>query len=271
VSITLYVTETADAVRQKIVGFAQVGGLLITNWLVGAVGQQIFETVVQLVAAESQIVAQSIRGFASLDTATDPGDVDAYDSANVNLAPAQGFLSNKGSADYGTERIGETFATGTLTFANTGPGAAQQTIPGTPSITFQSTAQNSNGDYPTYRNSNTSPIVVGVGATVSVPIIADQPGTAYNAPTSGLVTQLVSTLPGVTVTNPSPVLGTDRQDADSYRAACREAASLTSPNGPADSYRYLATTGRDDGTCVVLTPGVSRKRFRRRLLKGNCL
>ena len=246
----LYVAETADSVRAKIVGYAQTANLLITNWIAGAVGQQVLETVAQTLAGELAIVAQAIRGAASLDTSTDPGDVDPYDPANASLAPSPGFLSNKGRADYGTERIGETYATGTINFANglvPNSGAVNQTIaPG--ALTFQSTVPNDAGVYPTYRNSNTAPISVGVGVTVSVPVEAEQPGIAYNAASANIVTILVNTLPGVTVTNPSPILGTDRQPADAYREACREAASLTSPNGPSDSYRYLATTGRDDGT-----------------------
>ncbi len=63
--------------------------------------------------------------------------------------------------------------------------------------------------------------------------------------------------PGRSAGPAAAVLGTDRQGAEDYRNVCREAASLTSPNGPADSYDYLAKTGRDDGTYGNSTTGSS--------------
>lgn len=250
----LYVAETVDSIRTKIVGYAQAGGLIISNWIAGAMGQQILEVLANTAAGVTTVNAKAIRGFASLDTSVDPGDVDPYDPSNQLLPFAPGFLSDKGSNDYGTERIGSTFATGAVTFNNAGTGAANQNLPAL-SVTFQRNYANADGSVPTFRNG--AAITCSAGVTLTgVPIIAETAGSAFGA-SPGTVTILVSTLPGVTVTNPSAILGTDLQLADDYRAACREAAALTSPNGPADAYRYLATTGRDDGTWGNSTTGNS--------------
>src|SRR5262249_21644553 len=51
---------------------------------------------------------------------------------------------------------------------------------------------------------------------------------------------LTTTLVGCTATNPAAVLGTDREDADVYRARCRQAPSRLSLGGPSSIYEYLA-------------------------------
>ena len=253
-SLYLYTAETVVSVRSKIIGYAQSAGGALSNWIAGGVGFQILNTVSMTVQEFTSIAAKATRAFASLDTATDPGDLDPYDPLNQTYAAAPGGLSDVGSNFYGTERIDATEATGTITFANTGTGAVNQNLPAF-SVTFQRSNANSDGTFPLYRNS--AAIVCNVGVTLTnVPIVAESPGSASNA-TSGQVTILVTTLPGVTVTNSGPVLGLDRQPADAYRVACRQAAALTSPNGPADAYRYLATTGRDDGTYGNSTTGNS--------------
>ncbi len=258
-SLYLYIAETVDSVRSKVVGYAQSGRPKITNWISGGVGQQILEAVANTVAGLTVQQARAIRGFASLDTSVDPGDADPYDPGNAALAPDAGYLSDKGSNEYGTGRIGETEATGSINFINTGAGAVNQSLPAF-SVTFQRDTADADGFQPTYRNS--AAIVCGAGVSLTaalgtaVPIICETAGTSGNA-SAGHVTILVTTLPGVTVTNPAAVLGTDRQSAEDYREACREAAALTSPNGPSDAYRYLATTGRDDGTWGNSTTGNS--------------
>lgn len=240
----VYVAETVDSVRSKIVGYAQTAGLKISNWIAGGIGKQLLETVAPSIQFFTTIAAKTARTFGSLDTATDPGDDDPYDPLNVTYPSAPGGLSDKGSNDYGTERIGNTFAVGTVTFANTGTGNINQTHDAF-ALTFQRDNANADGSRPLYRNSAAVSVLAGV--TADIPIVAENPGTSSNA-SAGHVTIVVNTLPGVTITNAAAVLGTDRQGADDYRAVCREAASLTSPNGPSDSYDYLAKTGRDDGT-----------------------
>jgi hypothetical protein len=269
-SIFLYVSETVDSVRSKLVGYAQLGGLVMSNWLLGGAGRQLLEAVAKTVEASTRQNAQAIRGFASLDTSVDPGDVDPYDAGNVLLAPSAGYLSDLGSNVYGTTREEASFATGFVTFTNSGAGAVSQTfLPF--ALTLQRDFANADGSVPQYRNADGGPtysrpgggtiaanpdgsLTVGVGIDVLLPIQAEEVGSASNASATH-VSVLVNVLPGVTVSNAAAVLGSDRQGADAYRDACREEAALTSPNGAGDAYRYLAVTARSDGTYGKSTTG----------------
>lgn len=257
----LYASETTASVRAKIVGYAQAAGLRISNWIVGGVGLQILETIAPTVATYTAQAAQAIRGFASLDTSTDPGDPDPYDATNAGLDPEPGYLSDFGSNVFGTDRIGEDFAVGTVTFTNAGAGAVSQTF-APDALTFQRDYADATGLAPTYRNTDGGPtyqlvgggtlaangdgtLTVGVGLGVFLPIQCEQGGTAGSA-TATHISILVNSLPGVTVSNLNAVLGSDRESADPYRARCRIAPASVSPNGPADAYRYIALGAERD-------------------------
>ena len=250
-SIFLYVAETVDSIRSKYIGYLQAAGSTFSNWIAGGIGQQMIEASSNVVQEFTQIAAKAVRGFASLDTSTDPGDYDPYDPTNQTLPFTPGLLSDLGSNVYGTERVLQGAAVGPLTFNNSGTGAVNQNLPAF-SVSAQRNYANADGTYPLYRNS--AAIVCNAGQTVTVPIVAESPGSAYGA-TATSIDSLINSLPGVTVSNPDQLVGTDLQSANDYRAACREAASLTSPNGPSDSYEYLAKTGRDDGTWGNSTTG----------------
>jgi hypothetical protein len=84
---------------------------------------------------------------------------------------------------------------------------------------------------------------------VSLPIAAREAGTASNA-APGEIGTLVNRPVGVTVTNPTSALGTNREDKVLYRARCRSQAIATSPNGPSDAYLRLANTN-PDGTLLL--------------------
>ncbi len=190
-SAFVYVAETVDSVRSKIVGYAGVAGLKISNWIAGGIGKQLLETVAPAIQFFTTIAAKTARAFGSLDSATDPGDPDLYDPLNVTYPAAPGGLSDKGSNDYGTERIGNTFAVGTVTFANTGTGNVNQNHPAF-ALTFQRDNANADGSKPLYRNS--AAISVNAGVTTDIPIVAENPGTSSNA-AAGHVTVKVSTYP----------------------------------------------------------------------------
>lgn len=259
------VPETLASIRAKMKGYMVAAGSAVTDWIIGAVSQQILEAVNQANWTEAGEVSALVRGYASLDTSTDPGDIDPYDPTIATLTPAPGFLSQKGEGDYGTPRIGQTFATGQVTLTNGYSGAVTFAVG---ALTFTSSGPGN----PTYRNTNGGPIysrpgggtiaanpdgslTVPAGLDVFLPVQAEVIGTGSNA--SGGQLSLTTTLAptGVTATNANSILGSDREAADLYRDKCREAAALTSPNGPADSYRYLATTARDDGTYGKSTTG----------------
>jgi hypothetical protein len=254
----LLTTTDAAGVRRMIIGYAQSAGLAITNWAVGGVGQQILEAVTETIANVTEVDAYVIRSYASLDTATDPGDPDPYDPANVNRTPAAGGLSNLGENVYGTVRDGATFAAGTWTFDNTG-GLVPRTF-GPSSLVLTWTAVSPPNPPPVYYNGPDSSIytnpdgtvTVTAGATLDIPIVAFQEGAASSAPPSAIT--LTTSLVGVTGTNAEAVVGVDRETATAYRARCRLAPARTSLGAPPATLEYLATTLLD-GTPLTNASG----------------
>jgi hypothetical protein len=233
---------TSSQVRATVLGYLQAAGLTVTNWRVVGVAKQMFEGFVAAsqgyVASESAIV----RGFASLDTSTDPGDVDAYDPNNQDLPAAPGFLSAMGANTFGTTREGANFATGICAFVNVGP-SARVLAPG--SVIWTWTAGTPPNPPPTYINTDDASIyldgtvTVPAGTSIDLPVRCQVQGAIGSAPGSSL--SLTTTLVGCTSTNPNAIVGNDREDAGTYRTRCRQAPARLSLGGPSDAYAYLAT------------------------------
>lgn len=245
----LVANETLASVRSRVLAYAKAAGLSVTNWLEGSVGQQMAQAVAEAVHTSTLEATAMIRGYASLDTSTDPGDVDPYDEANVDLPAGPGYLSNLGANVFGTTRGEETFATGFVTFTNAGAVARVLTPE---QLTFTWTAPappdpNAPPDpKPTYRNAPDDSIYVGgsvtvpAGGSIVLPVVAEQAGPLSNAPTSGLT--LTTTLVGCSATNNSPITGQARESADAFRARCRLAPNRVSLAGPGGFYEYFART-----------------------------
>lgn len=90
-------------------------------------------------------------------------------------------------------------------------------------------------------------------ANVSIPIRAVEIGSEGGAE-ANTITLMTTPLPGVTVTNPAAVVGTDPETDEQLRARCRASLGSLSPNGPRDAYIYVATTSqRDDGSEIGVT------------------
>lgn len=245
-----------SSLRSQIIGYATAAGLKITNWRVQGVGNQILETVVSAVFIAAALVPTAIRGFASLDLSTDPGDEDDFDPDNEARTPGPGFLSNLGANTHGTTREEATFATGFVSFTNAGPGS--RTI--APSdLVATWTGGTPPSPPPTYFNSNDPAIYVGgtvtvpAGTTRLLPIQCQTEGAIGSAPSSVLT--LTTSLLGCSLTNADPILGNDREDADTYRARCRLASARLSLGGPAAAYEYLAAKNLD-GTPLLNVSGV---------------
>jgi hypothetical protein len=256
----LVAPSTLDSVRNTVLGYAQAARLKVTDWIVGGTSQQIFESVATALQSFTQIVPQVTRGFASLDTSTDPGDADPYDPANASAAPAEGYLSALGAGTFGTARAGQTFATGFakgfVTLTNGGL-SARTFSPG--GLIFTRSTASPDGSHPTYRNVADAVLsaiytnadgscTLSAGASLTLPVEAIEAGTASNAPESTL--SLTTSLLGCSATNATPVLGSDREDAATYRARCRQAAARLSFGGPSDAVEYFAAKN-PDGTPLL--------------------
>lgn len=103
----------------------------------------------------------------------------------------------------------------------------------------------------TYRN--VEPLSIADGATdAAVLLIADEAGTGSDA-APGMITVVVSDQIGVTVTNPSAVLGSDDELDEDLRTRCRAKLEALSPNGPRGIYEFVAKTPSLAGTSVTIT------------------
>lgn len=229
-------------VRTTVLGYLQAAGLKVSNWRVIGVGKQMFEGFVA--ASQAYVSSQSaiVRGFASLETSTDPGDVDDYDPNNQDLPAAPGFLSAMGGNFYGTTREDANFATGICTFLNLGTGA-RVLSPG--SVIWTWTVGTPPDPPPTYINTNDPSIyldgtvTVPAGTSIDLPVRCQVQGLIGSAPANSL--SLTTTLVGCSSTNPAAIVGNDREDAATYRTRCRQAPARLSLGGPSDAYAYLAT------------------------------
>jgi len=243
--------EAIEASRARVVGNLKAAGLAVTSWITGTVPDQIKEGMVNAVNAAAALTSMLVRGRASLDTATDPGDPDPYDAGNAALAPRRGFLSEYGEGVFGTPRIDEDFAKGFWTFANSG-GSAVFIAPEQVSFA-RDTVNPATGNAPTYRNPADASIytnpdgtaTIPAGGTLTIPIVAEERGIASNAG-AGAVDLVTSLGSGVSGTNAAAVVASVREDADAYRARCRAAAALLSLNGPEDAYRVIALGAQKD-------------------------
>ncbi len=231
--------EVMTATRARIVGYAKAAGLILTNFIKGSVPEQVLEAMTQTANTAAAIASAVIRGRSSLDSSTDPGDPDPYNPGRVNETPGPGYLSEYGAGMYGTPRIGDDFANGTMTITN-GSGSAIYIAPET--VTFAKTLDAA----VTYRNEADASIytnpdgtaTIAAGDTLDVPLVCEIQGTDGNAGAGAV--ELVTTLgTSVTATNAAVIVAQEREAADPYRARCRTAAALLSLNGPADAYRFI--------------------------------
>ena len=238
-----FLEATLAEVQGKIAQFAALGKLYLTAWQVGDPGEQLYQAISRTIQYYTIQNATVVRGFVSLDTATDPGDEDPYSPGNAALDPIPGFLSYLGENTYYTFRILATFAGTKVTFTNAtafpvgpfAPGDITLARAGHPEITF------TNAPMPAvYTGPGGTYTLPGFGA-IDLDVTAESPGSLSSAG-PGEISVNVSFGIAVTVANAAAALGNDRESAPNYRERCREQAASVSPNGAADAYRYLSRT-----------------------------
>ncbi len=141
-------------------------------------------------------------------------------------------------------RVPATQAPGLLTIT-CGAGAAGMTYQIGEVIVAHATS------HQTYRN--TAPITV-VPSTVLTdqPFAADVAG-AESSAAPGAITVLVSSLVGVTCTNPASFVGSDKETTPHLVTRALSKLGSFSPNGPKDAYNYVATSPELSATSVPIT------------------
>jgi len=253
--VDLYVKPTLAGIKASVVDIAQGAGLLVTSWIFGEPSERWIEISARAIDLfTSTIVTQYARGF-FLDLATDPGDPG---DLSADQTPRPGWLSALGLAWYGTERRGQTFASGSVSLTNSS-GAAKTFFPG--DFTFQNDTAASDGGFATYVNAPDPSVYVNVdgsvtmadGATLTIPVTAEIIGSYSNASPGQISIVVTGTFGTFTVTNGAPVTGEEREAPEAYRERCRTAADSQSPGGPGAAYRRAANTAIDGSPLQLYT------------------
>lgn len=144
---------------------------------------------------------------------------------------------------YGVKKLSASFASGTIKLVNSGGGVFSL---GPDDLIFVNPTTGKS-----YRNSGS--ITLGAMATITVPIVATESGTASTA-SPGTITQLQTTLTGVACTNEVGLVGLDAEQDPALRERCYEQLGALSPFGPWDAYgSALRNAKRADGTPLGIT------------------
>lgn len=226
---TLIVQETAATILAKALVIAEAVGLPVTSWAPGDPSRVYLKTEAEQFAEALEPMAAEYIKAGFLDTAE--GD----DLAWLKLHVDQSF---------GVTPIEATFATCTLLLTNTGGG---EFTAAAGDLTIKNTVTGK-----TYHNTNSSPLTLaaGPGNTLLLDIVADEAGSDSNA-IIGEIDDLVTDWLGVTCSNTTAAIGLDAESAGAMRDRARAKLGSLSPDGPADAYRYVATTPELAGTSAI--------------------
>lgn len=141
---------------------------------------------------------------------------------------------------YGVTRVPATYASGNITLTN-GGGGLYTFGPGEVVAKDSTTGE-------TYIN--TAGFTLNPTSTLTVAFQAVVSGSASSAPIGGIDT-LVTTMLGVTISNPGAFVGADPQSDDDLRSMCRNKLGALSMEGPRGAYAYAVTSAtRIDGSPV---------------------
>ena len=222
---SLLIQETQANILATALTIAADIGLPVTAWNVGDPTRSTY----LVESAKLSALEELVTGFISsgfLDYATGTWLVIlALEVFNVVVPPA-------------------TFATGNVTLTNAG-GGFYVLEPGDVTAQCSATGQ-------TY-HSTTGGTLSGVGtpgATLSLAFEADAAGSASNAAATQIDT-LITTMTGVTCSNPGAFVGIDQQSDATTRQQCRDKLGSLSPMGPSDAYSYVARNSALTGTTNV--------------------
>lgn len=210
----LIIPITRGEVRASLYGVMTTLGLKTTAWEAGAVTRTIVTACSSMFAALSELQAEIVRsGF--LEYARGP------------------WLKIVAKHVYGVDAYEATFAIGEVRLTNSG-GGLYSVDAGDMIVRNAATGK-------TYRN--VASFDLGANSTLTVSVIALEAGSDSNANT-GAVSEFVTTLNRVAVTNLAPLIGRDEEKDPELRARCREKLGSFSPLGPWDAYSYAARSAR---------------------------
>jgi hypothetical protein len=206
---------TAAQVEATILTTLTKVGVAVTNWKTSGSLRVTIAAIATVIASVTSIIAM-IASAAYLDYAT-----------GVYLTWLAYYV-------YGVTRIDATFASGTVTLTNGGGG----------SFSFAAgdvTVQNpiTGATYTITQAFSLTPVGT-TGATVAnLSIQATASGSASTS-AAGAISAIVTSILGVTCTNPAAVVGVDAESDPDLVTRCRDKLGSLSPNGPAGAYSFVA-------------------------------
>lgn len=218
---------TTDEVKKSIYDVLGIIGVTTTKWKPGAVLRTMIAGTSVVLAGLSQLIALSAQsGFRQF---------------------ARGaWLKFNAKYVYGVDALEASFATGPLMLTNTGSNVFNDVLPGDFVVRNPLTSKQ-------YRNIVTFS-VGALQADVPITIQAIEAGAASTAGANEIV-ELVTAFPGLVCTNPNAIVGSDDERDEDLGVRAGESLGAMSPNGPKDSYAFVARSARrPDGTAI----GVNR-------------
>lgn len=200
--------QTAAQIRTTLVNALVVLGIPADQWRPGGALSVTLTVVANLLNMFSVLLTQVVSsGF--LETSSG------------------GWLQLLAQYVYGVMPTGSTFATGSLTFTNTGGGT----------YTYASGALTAKDSTTGKTYVTTQALNLGPNSTATVTIAATESGSASSAP-PGEIDALVTPLLNVTVSNAASVVGLDAPNDPTLRSLCLDKLGAMSVRGPRNAYAY---------------------------------
>ncbi|MCL2724861.1 MAG: baseplate J/gp47 family protein [Polyangiaceae bacterium] len=228
---SLLIQETKEAIYSRALALASSLGLPVTSWQAGDPTRSLYHLESETLSILEKIVVGYIAsGF--LDYATG------------------WWLKILAKQVYDVDVPAATFAETDVVLTNSG-GGVYDVEPG--DLTFQS----SNGNL--YRNTTGGTLAAAVidratgsvtTKTLTVHVVAELAGSGSSAG-AGTIDKLVTSLLGVSCTNPTAAEGVDEQSEEATRQQCRDKWAKLSLYGPKDAYSCVARDSNLTGTGAV--------------------
>lgn len=224
--------------KATILGLAQQLGLSTETWAEGGFTRITIAIMAQLISTMSGMIALVAAG------------------GFLDLAKG-GWLTLLAWNVYRVARLDALAASGQIVLTNTG-GGRYDVDPGDLTFAHATTRK-------TYRNTTGGTLNPGNGQTLTLTIQAEEDGPDSTAQ-PGTITVLVTTLLGVTCSNPAALVGIAEELDPALAQRCRDSLALLSPGAPKAAYLFVAKSAlATDGTPL----GITRARLMPALGDGN--
>lgn len=210
--ISMLVRETKEQIYSRGLAVASGLGLDVTSWIAGNPTRSTYWFLAEVLS----ILEVQVAGF--------------FSSGFLDYAE-KGWLTILAEQLYRVTREPATVAVTSITFTNAG-GGYYDLGPGDVTVKHPVTGK-------TY--TSTELLVLPGGTTRTIAFAADEEGSASSAG-AGEITELVTGMLGVTVTNHTACSARDEEPDPDVRARCRAKLGTLSPNGPMDAYNFVVRT-----------------------------